>query len=104
MPGLVTAMIWRNMFDDQSGAINQVLRLFGLQGNVRWLQQVDPPLAWIPPYVRVPDGGEPLPLPVHLRPPADHPVLLQVGTPPLAAIPGCLVGYSWIDRLSRSCP
>ena len=59
MPGLVTAMIWRNMFDDQSGAVNQLLRLIGLQGNVRWLQQVDPPLAWIPPFVRVPEGANP---------------------------------------------
>lgn len=59
MPGLVTAMIWRNMFDDQSGAINQVLRLFGLPGNVRWLQQIEPPLGWLPPYVRVPEGANP---------------------------------------------
>jgi arabinogalactan oligomer/maltooligosaccharide transport system permease protein len=59
MPGLVTAMVWRNMFDDQSGAINQVLRLFGLPGTVRWLQQIDPPLQWIPPYVRVPEGADP---------------------------------------------
>ena len=44
MPGLVSAMIWRNMFDDQSGAINQLLRVFGLPGNSRWLQQIDPPL------------------------------------------------------------
>ena len=28
MPGLVTAMIWRNMFDDQAGAINVELRRF----------------------------------------------------------------------------
>ena len=59
MPGLVTAMVWRNMFDDQSGAINQLLRVFGLPGNVRWLQQIDPPLSWIPPFVRVPDGADP---------------------------------------------
>ncbi|MCU0509208.1 MAG: sugar ABC transporter permease [Anaerolineae bacterium] len=59
MPGLVTAMVWRNMFDDQSGAVNQVLRMFGLPGNVRWLQQIDPPLQWIPPFVRVPDGADP---------------------------------------------
>ena len=59
MPGLVTAMVWRNMFDDQSGAINQLLRVFGLQGNVRWLQQIDPPFNWLPPFVRVPSGGDP---------------------------------------------
>jgi arabinogalactan oligomer/maltooligosaccharide transport system permease protein len=59
MPGLVTAMVWRNMFDDQSGAVNQALKLFGLPGNTRWLQQIDPPLNWLPPFVRVPDGGDP---------------------------------------------
>lgn len=57
MPALVSAMIWRNMFDDQSGAINQVLKSLGLPGNSRWLQQIDPPFSWIPPYVRVPEGA-----------------------------------------------
>lgn len=59
MPGLVTAMVWRNMFDDQSGAVNQLLRIFGLKGDVRWLLQIDPPLTWIPPFVRVPEGANP---------------------------------------------
>ena len=52
-------MIWRNMFDDQSGAINQLLQVVRLPGNIRWLQQIDPPLSWIPPYVRVPEGAMP---------------------------------------------
>ena len=55
MPGLVTAMVWRNMFDDQSGAVNQLVRLAGGEGNTRWLLQLEPPLPWLPPYVRVPD-------------------------------------------------
>lgn len=54
MPALVSAMIWRNMFDDQSGAINQLLRSLGLPGTTRWLQQVEPPFPWIPPIIRVP--------------------------------------------------
>ena len=91
MPGLVTAMIWRNMFDDQSGAVNQVLRVFGLPGNVRWLQQIDPPLTWIPPYVRVPEGANPYFFLFIFDPPADHPVLLQVGARALAAVPDRLV-------------
>lgn len=59
MPGLVTAMIWRNMFDDQDGAINQVLRLLRLPGDIRWLQQIEPPLSWLPPFVRVPESANP---------------------------------------------
>lgn len=59
MPALVSAMIWRNMFDDQSGAVNQVASLFGGAGNTRWLQQLDPPLPWIPPIIRVPEGSNP---------------------------------------------
>lgn len=59
MPSLVTAMIWRNMFDNESGAINQLLGAIGLGGNVRWLQQVDPPWPWIPPIIRIPDSVNP---------------------------------------------
>ena len=47
LPSLVVAVVWRNMFDSQYGAINQglssILHLFG--GNpvtVRWLEEVDP--------------------------------------------------------------
>ncbi|MFN8470582.1 MAG: sugar ABC transporter permease [Anaerolineae bacterium] len=55
MPALVSGMIWRNMFDDQTGAINLILGYFGIPP-VRWLLQIDPPFPWIPPYVRVPQG------------------------------------------------
>ena len=59
MPGLVASMVWRNMFDDQSGAINQLQRLLGLAGNTRWLQQIDAPISWLPPLVRLPAGANP---------------------------------------------
>lgn len=59
MPGLVTAMIWRNMFDDQAGAVNRLLAQVDLGGATRWLQQIDAPLSWLPPYVRVPDAFNP---------------------------------------------
>ncbi len=59
MPALVSAMIWRNMFDDQSGAVNTIFGLFGLPDNIRWLQQVDPPLPWIPPLIQVPAWTNP---------------------------------------------
>ncbi len=59
LPSLVAAMVWRNMFDDQSGSVNQLLHAFGIQENVRWLQQVDPPFNWIPPFVNLPAGTNP---------------------------------------------
>jgi arabinogalactan oligomer/maltooligosaccharide transport system permease protein len=47
LPSLVIAVVWRNMFDAQYGAVNQFLsiitRIFG--GNpatIRWMDQVDP--------------------------------------------------------------
>jgi len=52
MPALVSAMIWRNMFDSQAGAINQLLGNAGL----RWLQETEPPFPWLPPIIRVPEG------------------------------------------------
>lgn len=55
MPALVSAMIWRNMFDSQAGAINQLLGNAGL----RWLQDTQPPITWIPPFIRVPEGTNP---------------------------------------------
>lgn len=48
LPGLVAAMVWKNMFDDQSGAINMLLGAVGLPHNIRWWQQIDPPLPFFP--------------------------------------------------------
>ncbi len=59
MPALVSAMVWRNMFDDQSGAVNQLMGAFGLADGTRWLQQVDAPFPWLPPFIQVPAGANP---------------------------------------------
>lgn len=59
LPSLVAAMVWKNMFDDQSGSVNALLHLLGMQGNIRWLQQIDPPLPDIPPFVHLPAGANP---------------------------------------------
>ncbi len=48
MPSLVSAMIWKNMFDDQSGPINMILGLVGLPSNIRWWQQLDAPISFFP--------------------------------------------------------
>lgn len=55
IPTLVVGTVWRNMFDADYGAINQVLAFFGgLIGmpeaafHIRWIDQVDPPIPFIP--------------------------------------------------------
>jgi arabinogalactan oligomer/maltooligosaccharide transport system permease protein len=59
LPSLVAAMVWKNMFDDQSGSVNALLHLLGVEQNIRWLQQIDPPLPGIPPFVNLPAGANP---------------------------------------------
>ena len=59
MPGLVTAMIWNNMFDQQNGAVNQILKFLGFKGDLSWWVQVEPPFSLIPPYVQIPSWANP---------------------------------------------
>ena len=54
IPSLVIAVVWRNMFDADFGAINQGLEAIGrifnpsLDVSVRWIEQVDRPISWLP--------------------------------------------------------
>jgi arabinogalactan oligomer/maltooligosaccharide transport system permease protein len=55
IPALIIATVWRNMYDPDFGAINQLLRSFGgLFGiapevfDIRWIEQVDPAFPPIP--------------------------------------------------------
>lgn len=53
LPSLVIAVVWRNIFDADYGAINQgasvISRLFGGDPvTLRWLDQVDPPISFLP--------------------------------------------------------
>ncbi|MBI4673428.1 MAG: sugar ABC transporter permease [Chloroflexi bacterium] len=55
IPTLVVGTVWRNMFDADYGAINQALGFFGgILGlpeaafHIRWIDQVDPPIPFIP--------------------------------------------------------
>lgn len=48
MPGLVTAMIWKNMFDSENGFVNQMLGLVGLPHNIQWWTQLQPPIPFLP--------------------------------------------------------
>jgi ABC-type sugar transport system permease subunit len=59
LPGLVSAMIWNDVFERESGLLNQLLNGLGLQNKIGWLTQVGPPISLLPPYVRVPKGVNP---------------------------------------------
>jgi arabinogalactan oligomer/maltooligosaccharide transport system permease protein len=55
LPNIVIATVWRNMFDDQFGAINQALKIlftpFGFAPeafNIRWFNQIQDPIPGIP--------------------------------------------------------
>lgn len=55
VPPLVVATVWRNIFDEQYGAMNQFLtavaHFFGQGGavHIRWLQEYTPPIPWLLP-------------------------------------------------------
>ncbi|MCA9981238.1 MAG: sugar ABC transporter permease, partial [Anaerolineales bacterium] len=61
IPSLVIAVVWRNMFDPDFGAINQALAaiggLFGIPAEtfrIRWIDQVAPPFDWLLPFYPLP--------------------------------------------------
>lgn len=55
IPSLIIATVWRNMYDPDFGAINQLLRIFGALFNlppelfaIRWIDQVELPFPPLP--------------------------------------------------------
>jgi len=54
IPTLVIAVVWRNMFDPDYGAINLGIEAIGrifnpaFDVNIRWIDQVDPAIPWLP--------------------------------------------------------
>lgn len=49
LPNIVIATVWRNMFDDQYGAINQLISMIaGSPIQIRWFNQIEPPIPGIP--------------------------------------------------------
>ncbi len=60
IPPLVVATVWRNIFDEQYGAMNQFLAVIThLLGNVdpvriRWLFEYQPPIPWLLPNSPLP--------------------------------------------------
>jgi arabinogalactan oligomer/maltooligosaccharide transport system permease protein len=53
IPGLITAVVWRNMYDDRFGAFNQLIGVINnwigtsLPTDTRWLTQATPPIGGI---------------------------------------------------------
>jgi arabinogalactan oligomer/maltooligosaccharide transport system permease protein len=60
IPPLVVATVWRNIFDEQYGAMNQLLagivHLFGNMNpvHIRWLTEYKPPIPWLLPNAPLP--------------------------------------------------
>jgi arabinogalactan oligomer / maltooligosaccharide transport system permease protein len=60
IPPIVVATVWRNIFDEQYGAMNQLLtnlwHLFGSNQiiHIRWLFEYKPPIPWLLPNAPLP--------------------------------------------------
>ena len=100
IPPIVVATVWRNIFDEQYGAMNQFLtavtHLFGSTGAVhlRWMTEYTPPIPWL-----LPTG--PLPLAYYAMMIANFwlgwPFMTVVATGALQSIPKDLYEAASID-------
>jgi arabinogalactan oligomer/maltooligosaccharide transport system permease protein len=103
IPPIVVATVWRNIFDEQYGAINQGLTAIAhLLGSVnvvhlRWLTEYKPPIPWL-----LPNG--PLPLAYYAMMIANFwlgwPFMCLVATGALQSIPKDLYEAADIDGAS----
>ena len=100
IPPIVVATVWRNIFDQQYGAMNQfltaVLHLLGSTHTVqlRWLTEYTPPIPWLLP-------GGPLPLAYYAMMIANFwlgwPFMTVVATGALQSVPKDLYEAASID-------
>jgi arabinogalactan oligomer/maltooligosaccharide transport system permease protein len=105
IPPLVIATVWRNIFDEQYGAMNQFLTsislFFGAADPVRlrWLTEYTPPIPWL-----LPTG--PLPLAYYAMMIANFwlgwPFMTVVATGALQSIPKDLYEAASIDGASET--
>jgi arabinogalactan oligomer/maltooligosaccharide transport system permease protein len=103
VPPLVVATVWRNIFDEQYGAMNQfltsVVQLFGATDpvRIRWLTEYQPPIPFLLP-------GVPLPLAYYAMMIANlwlgWPFMTLVATGALQSIPKDLYEAASIDGAS----
>jgi arabinogalactan oligomer / maltooligosaccharide transport system permease protein len=100
IPPIVVATVWRNIFDEQYGAMNQfltaVVQFFGSADpvHIRWLTEFTPPIPWL-----LPTG--PLPLAYYAMMIANFwlgwPFMTVVATGALQSIPKDLYEAASID-------
>lgn len=105
IPPIVVGAIWRNIFDEQYGAMNQFLtalvQFFGAMDpvRIRWLQEYSPPIPWL-----LPNG--PLTLAYYAMMIANFwlgwPFMTLVATGALQSIPKDLYEAASIDGASSS--
>jgi len=105
IPPIVVATVWRNIFDEQYGAMNQFLTTFaGWFGaidpvHIRWLNEYTPPIPWL-----LPNG--PLTLAYYAMMIANFwlgwPFMTMVATGALQSIPKDLYEAASIDGASGS--
>ncbi|MBM3144864.1 MAG: sugar ABC transporter permease [Chloroflexi bacterium] len=105
IPPIVVATVWRNIFDEQYGAMNQFLTVVtGLFGSdepvgIRWLFEYKPPISWL-----LPTGA--LPLAYYAMMIANFwlgwPFMTLVATGALQSIPNDLYEAASIDGASSS--
>ncbi|MEN6572406.1 MAG: sugar ABC transporter permease [Anaerolineaceae bacterium] len=105
IPPLVVGTVWRNIFDEQYGAMNQALtsigHLFGSTSvvHIRWLADYTPPIPWL-----LPTGA--LPLAYYAMMIANFwlgwPFMCLVATGALQSIPKELYEAAEIDGASKS--
>ncbi len=105
IPPIVVAVVWRNIFDEQYGAMNQAVTwissLFGGTDpvKIRWLFEYKPPIPWL-----LPNG--PLPLAYYAMMIANFwlgwPFMVLVATGALQSIPKELYEAASIDGASKS--
>jgi len=105
IPPIVVGTVWRNIFDEQYGAMNQfltaVVHLFGAADpvRIRWLTEYTPPIPWL-----LPNG--PLTLAYYAMMIANFwlgwPFMTLVATGALQSIPKDLYEAASIDGASGS--
>lgn len=105
VPPLVVATVWKNIFDDQYGAMNQFLtfvtHFFGAVDPVhlRWMTEYAPPIPWLLP-------GGPLPLAYYAMMIANFwlgwPFMVVVATGALQSIPKDLYEAAEIDGATNA--